>query len=169
MLVSSLCLLRTCFCTVEGILHDKDSHSSCERRWFFIFNVTCFQDRKELLSKWLWSVSLCAFPAPAVRQGWLWLGVVFIGVRMCSLCPISVRTCAHGGGGTVSSSVQMKRTAWHLCWKSKDCYEYIISWFACQGVSEYSWLRESRLWGLIKPNSCWFVLVEQSEGEREGL
>lgn len=34
---------------------------------------------------------------------------------------------------------------------------------ACQGVS-CGWLRESRLWGLIKPNSCWFVLVEQSEG-----
>lgn len=59
------------------------------------------------------------------------------------------------GGGTASSSVQ---TAGHLGWKSKDCHEYIMSWLTvkervavgCDG---------SRLLGLIKPNSCWFLLA----------
>lgn len=55
---------------------------------FFIFNLTYSQDGRELLSKWLWSVSLCAFPAQAhqarvtvIRSALYWMCVACIPSR----------------------------------------------------------------------------------------
>lgn len=64
--------------------------------------------------------------------------------------------------------LRWKRTAWHLCWRSEDCYEYIIS-----GSPVREWVvvsvRGSRLMGLIKLHSCWFVLFERAGCERGEL
>lgn len=136
---------------------------------FFIFNLTSFQDWRELLSKWLWRVSLRAFSCAShqarvtvIRSALYWC------MHVCVACIPSQRGPVHmwGGHGLI------------MCADEKNSMPFVLEkqrllWIhyfmvACQGVS-CSWLRESRLWGLIKPNSCWFVLVEQSEGDREGL
>lgn len=89
---------------------------------FFIFNLLYFQDWRELLSKRLWIVCFCC---TVIRQGWLWWWMRVIDVCVCSLRPIPGKTCAHVCEGTVSK--HMRATAYHLCCKSKDCCEYIIS------------------------------------------
>lgn len=99
---SQVCPLRTCFCTIQGILHIKESHSSCQRRCFSFSIWHIFKMARELLSEWLWSVSLCTFPAPAIRPEWLWLGGVLIDVctYVWGACiPSQGGTCAHVGWG----------------------------------------------------------------------
>lgn len=70
-----------------------------------------------------------------------------------------------GEGGTASSRAQMKGNSMpFVSGKSRDCYEYIISRLPVEKKVAVG-CKESRLWGLIKPNSCWFVLlVEKNEG-----
>lgn len=161
---SQVCPLCIYCCTIQGILNVKKISFMLPKAMFFIFNLVYFQDCRELLSKWLWSVSLCAFP-PVIRQRWLWLGVLFSDVCMycmCSLYPISVRTCAHVGGHGLIKRADEKNSMPFVLEKQRLLWiHYFMD--ACQGVC-CGWLQKSRLWGLIKPNSCWFVLVEQSEG-----
>lgn len=127
-----------------------------------------FQER-ELLSKRLWTgvcpcvLSLRSHQArvTVIRSARYWC------VHVCVACIPSQWGPVNMWGGTASSSVQKKRTACHLCCKSKDGYEYIMSWLPVKGW-DGGGLRESRHCGLIKPNSCWFVLVEQIDGGKRG-
>lgn len=133
---SQVCILSTCFCIIQGILHVKECHSSCQRR---CFSFSVLQDCGDLLSKWLWSVSLCAFLVPAIRRGWLWLGVLFIDVSTwcVTLCLPSQWGSVHmwgvGGHGLIKcadekNSMPLGLEKQRLLW----IHYFMV---ACQGVS----------------------------------
>lgn len=90
---------------------------------------------------------LACFCCTVIRQGWLWLRLLF---SMWSRHPMAARTCAHsrGKGGTASPSVHMKRTACHPCRKTKRLLR--IHYFMAALV-----------WGWVWGQALWFNKAKQ--------
>lgn len=88
------------------------------------------------------------------RKEWLWLGVPFIDVCMYVS---HLRGLAH---------MLRARPRWVCRWKEQHAVcvgkARIVMNTLFHGCLSRRELWESRLWGLIKLNSCWFVMGEES-------
>ena len=86
---------------------------------FFVFNTTYFQDWRELLWKWLWSVSLCVFIVPAIAQGLTEItSALYWRMHTCVACVASQWGPAHmqrgGGHGLIKPAHEKNSVAFVL-------------------------------------------------------
>lgn len=153
MLESSQVCLLCAFCPIHFV---KESTSSCQRRRPTYFRENCRRSDFGVCP------SVLSLRSHQARVTVIWSALYWC-VHVCVACiPSQWWPVNMWGGHGLIKCAEEKNSIPFVLQKQRWLWIHYFT-VACQGV-RLGGLTESRHCGLIKPNSCWFVLVEQIDG-----